>query len=62
MYQLPIIATIAEDRVRELHQIAEANRDARLARQHSARLRERGQARTPAALRLLPARIRPRAV
>jgi hypothetical protein len=61
MYHLPIIQTIAEDRIREMHQIAQDNRDARLARQRSASLRRAaGQARTHAALRLLPARIRPR--
>jgi hypothetical protein len=60
MYHLPIIQTIAEDRIREMHQIAQDNRDARLARQRSASLRRASGSRTPAALRLLPARIRPR--
>lgn len=60
MNHLPIIQTIAEDRIRELHQIAEANREVRLARQRTARLRPAGEARTPAALRLLPLKIRPR--
>jgi hypothetical protein len=75
MYHLPIIQFIAEDRIREMHRIAQDNRDARVARQRSARLREAGaggapgaggatgaagEARTPVALRLLPARIRPR--
>lgn len=59
MYNLPIIATIAEDRAREMRQIADQNRAARLARQRNARLRQSREARTPVALRLLPARIRP---
>jgi hypothetical protein len=59
MYHLPIIATIAEDRVRELHQIAQETSNARRARQRRAALRQCGEARTPLALRLLPARIRP---
>ena len=57
---LPIIQTIAEERIRELHQIASNDRDVRLARQRTARLRRAGQARIPAALRLLPSKIRPR--
>jgi len=56
---LPIIQTIAEDRVRELQQAAQESRDARLARQRSARLRHGGEAPAPAVLRLVPARIRP---
>ena len=58
---LPIIQTIAEDRVREMRETAQRDRDVRLARQQSKRFRARSaEARTPAALRLVPARIRPR--
>jgi len=58
---LPIIATIAEDRVREMRESAQRDRDVRLARQRTKTLRaQRVAARTPAALRLVPARIRPR--
>jgi len=61
MNYLPIIATIAEDRVREMRERAQRDRDIRLARQHSKRLRaHNAETHAPAVLRLVPARIRPR--
>lgn len=60
MYHPLIIQMIAEDRISESHRIADRKREARQARQRSSALRRDGEARTPAALRLLPASLRPR--
>jgi len=59
MYPI-FIETIAADRVREMHQQADRDRQIRVARQRSSTLRRTGAARTPLALRALGHSIRPR--
>jgi hypothetical protein len=59
MYPL-FIQTIAEDRVKEMHEQATRDRQVRLARQRSSKLRRTETARIPIALRVLPQSIRPR--
>jgi hypothetical protein len=59
MYPI-FIETIAADRVREMHEQADRDRQVRVARRRSSRPRRTDAARTPLALRALGHPIRPR--